>query len=122
MPRPIRLQLSRRKGFNLQGASQRANGLPAIVVSRPARWSNPWHIGATEDGRVIDRPEALKRYRAFIRHKKGEIRRELRGKNLACWCDLGVDCHADILLKIANAPLAKPSGRRTKARSKSGSE
>ena len=26
----------------------------------------------------------------------------LRGKNLACWCKIGSQCHADVLLKIAN--------------------
>jgi len=29
--------------------------------------------------------------------------RELRGKNLMCWCALDKPCHADILLEIANA-------------------
>ncbi len=29
-------------------------------------------------------------------------RRELRGKNLACWCKAGQSCHGDILLEIAN--------------------
>lgn len=28
-------------------------------------------------------------------------KRELRGKNLACWCPLGKPCHADVLLEIA---------------------
>lgn len=32
-----------------------------------------------------------------------EIRGELRGKNLACFCRLDQPCHADVLLKIANA-------------------
>ena len=31
-----------------------------------------------------------------------EIRAELRGKNLACWCALDMPCHADVLLEIAN--------------------
>ena len=31
-----------------------------------------------------------------------EIRRGLRGKNLACWCAQGQPCHADVLLEIAN--------------------
>jgi hypothetical protein len=104
MKKPVRLQLSRRKGFNLQVWSKRVNGLPAIVVSRPARWSNPWRIGAKERGKIIDRSEALKRYRAFIRGKHDDIRRELRGYNLACWCSADLPCHADMLLKIANAP------------------
>ena len=28
---------------------------------------------------------------------------KLRGKNLACWCDLSEACHADVLLELANA-------------------
>jgi len=31
-----------------------------------------------------------------------DIRRELGGKNLACWCKLGTPCHADVLLEMAN--------------------
>ncbi|ETX26587.1 DUF4326 domain-containing protein [Roseivivax isoporae] len=34
-----------------------------------------------------------------------EIIRELRGKDLACWCPLDQPCHADVLLEIANRPL-----------------
>lgn len=32
-----------------------------------------------------------------------DVRRELRGKNLACTCPLNVSCHADILLAVANS-------------------
>jgi Domain of unknown function (DUF4326) len=31
------------------------------------------------------------------------VTEELRGKNLACWCKLGNPCHADVLLRWANA-------------------
>jgi hypothetical protein len=31
-----------------------------------------------------------------------EIRTELRGKDLACWCKAGDPCHADVLLELAN--------------------
>lgn len=31
-----------------------------------------------------------------------EIRAELAGKDLACWCPLYEPCHADVLLEIAN--------------------
>jgi Domain of unknown function (DUF4326) len=34
-----------------------------------------------------------------------DIRRELRGKNLACWCRVGAPCHADVLLELANAAV-----------------
>ena len=31
-----------------------------------------------------------------------EIKKELKGKDLACWCPEGSPCHADELLRIAN--------------------
>ena len=41
---PVRLQLSRRKGFNLQALSQATNGLPAVSVMRPGHWGNPFPV------------------------------------------------------------------------------
>lgn len=32
-----------------------------------------------------------------------EIRKELKGKNLMCFCKEGKPCHGDLLLKIANS-------------------
>lgn len=32
-----------------------------------------------------------------------DMRVELHGKNLACWCKIGTPCHADVLLELANA-------------------
>jgi len=31
-----------------------------------------------------------------------DVRRELRGRDLACWCPLDQACHAGVLLTIAN--------------------
>lgn len=42
MSAPVRLQLSRRKGFDLQAMSQATNALPAVKVTRPGRWGNPF--------------------------------------------------------------------------------
>ncbi|MGE2733815.1 DUF4326 domain-containing protein [Mycolicibacterium vaccae] len=33
-----------------------------------------------------------------------EIRHELAGRDLACWCPLDDPCHADVLLDLANGP------------------
>lgn len=38
----------------------------------------------------------------FARVTLDEIRSELAGKNLACWCPPDQPCHADVLLEIAN--------------------
>ena len=103
MTHPIRLQLSRRKGFNLQAWSREVNGLAAVNVARPSKWGNPYRV---------DPPEYA--VELFIAHLKSvtmtgvqpaidpAARAELRGKNLACWCAPGAPCHADVLLEIAN--------------------
>jgi len=31
-----------------------------------------------------------------------DVRRELAGRDLACWCPLDGPCHADVLIEIAN--------------------
>jgi hypothetical protein len=40
--KPVRLQLSRAKGFNLQRLSVETNGLAAVNCARPSRWGNPF--------------------------------------------------------------------------------
>lgn len=49
MTAPVRLQLSRRKGFYLQALSLRTNGLPAKAVTRASRWGNPFRVGDCAD-------------------------------------------------------------------------
>ena len=123
MPRPLRLQLSRRKGFDLQAVSRAANGLVAKVVTRATKWGNPWKIehvaGALSRGRpdyrvvyegetVMQGSEVEAREFAFASHRRvarkrtREIRAELAGFNLACTCGPDQPCHADTLLEIAN--------------------
>lgn len=131
-PRPIRLRLSRAKGFDLQLFSRAANGLPAINCARPGRWGNPftkeavinWHLGDYMGDRLsIWREEAAQIFRIWI---SGRERPEywyhpcygvkpydwdcapLRGHNLACWCPLPEPgqpdhCHAAVLMEVANA-------------------
>lgn len=43
--KPQRLQLSRKRGFNLQAVSHALNGLPAVNCARPSKWGNPFRIG-----------------------------------------------------------------------------
>jgi hypothetical protein len=123
MTKPVRLQLSRRKGFDLQQLSKDTNGLPAVNVARPGPWGNPWRIG--EPG-IPTAAEAVRRFRSAVHgftsngsfcppHANpdsyiGRIIHEspmLRGKNLACWCGLPKPgepdiCHAAVLLEIAS--------------------
>lgn len=114
MTRPIRLQLSRAKGFNLQAASLAANGLNAVNVARPSKWGNPYKVapavecqGVTISEITQERAVAAYRERITRAYDQWESTREavaaeLKGKNLACWCKPGDPCHADVLIELAN--------------------
>ena len=68
-------------------------------VCRPYKWGN--RITVAEAGSN----QAACDW--FLEHQCTEefcaaARRELKGLDLGCYCDLDQPCHADILLKIAN--------------------
>lgn len=111
--KPIRLQLSRRKGFDLQAISRETNGLECEMVTRPhSTFQNRWKIGVHSNhlGREVQtNAEAVECFRllsgwATEAHMIGYVRERLAGKNLACWCKPGTPCHADVLLELANPP------------------
>ena len=94
MGMPRRLQLSRKKGFQLPAG--------AVVVSRPTKWGNPYKPGK------LTRAQAVASYRrdlmaGKLRVSAADARKELNGHDLACWCSLDGPCHANVLLKVANA-------------------
>jgi hypothetical protein len=117
---PQRIQLRRTRGW------RKPEG--AIVVARPSKWGNPW--SAADFAPPPDKPDlwldvayacfvqliedrrwALANFEDPYEHEvEGcyptleEIRAELRGHDLCCWCPPGRDCHADLLLEIANQP------------------
>lgn len=103
MNAPVRIQLSRKKGFNLQATSKALNGLEAVNVARPTRWGNPFPIT-----KEFPAPAAVRSFRTFVESQLlngvGYPLRQLTGKNLACWCKPGDPCHADVLLELANPP------------------
>ena len=108
---PRRIQLKRTKGWRMPPNT--------VNCARPARWGNPFKIIA---GSVTQASNlgVVHKYEQWLTTKNvlagggwdeakptiEEIRRELGGKNLACWCNEGNACHADILLGLAN-PDAK---------------
>lgn len=117
MAEPKRIQLRRTKGW------RKPEGV--VVVARPTRWGNPYvvhqHTDACSDGETWapscptypaeNAESAVRSYRHAILWPLGgqpdvptpdEIRVELAGRDLACWCPLDAPCHADVLLKIAN--------------------
>lgn len=48
MTNPVRIQLSRKKGFNLQEYSKSLNGLECIKCDRTTRWGNPFKVQKCE--------------------------------------------------------------------------
>lgn len=74
-----------------------------VIVDRTSRWGNPYVTG--RDG---TREEVVRQHAEYLDrnpHLKDLIRRELRGKVLACWCDADRQaCHANTLWEIANEP------------------
>jgi hypothetical protein len=125
-PHPVRLQLSRKKGFNLQVLSLAINGLPAVKCSRPGPFGNPFTVQQAIDVFQCNREaghayavewfktwldaddEAFEPYHCYEGTKERRdaiIRRlsELRGKNLACFCGPDLACHCDVLIERARA-------------------
>ncbi len=72
----------------------------AVYVGRLSKWGNPFKMGI--DG---TREEVVALYRNWLVEKgaNGNLFdvRELRGKDLVCWCR-PLPCHADVLLELAN--------------------
>ena len=117
--KPQRMQLSRKAGFNLQTASKALNGLPAKRITRPGKWGNPFTIEDTAAKYRLDpdaaQIKAVELCGQWLRGKldkklspgdppsRAEIRAELAGHNLACWCKPGTPCHSEVLIELANS-------------------
>lgn len=111
---PHRVQLSRSKGWKMPPDT--------VKVDRTTKWGNPYRITESVAGTPLvvfysseegdparnmkeARALAVEGFRAWLQYEgwsDGDIRAELSGKNLACWCPLDGPCHADVLLAIAN--------------------
>ncbi|MDG4791965.1 DUF4326 domain-containing protein [Micromonospora sp. WMMD1102] len=118
---PERIQRSRKRGWRMPDG--------VIYVGRPTKWGNPFMASPVVQSfpSLTDRQVAqfvVNDFKALVRTGRGlaarglrmsspeqeevtypsveEIRAELAGKDLACWCPVGDPCHADVLLEIAN--------------------
>jgi hypothetical protein len=92
----MQLKPTRRIRYRMQYRSQMPKN--TIYVGRPTCYGNPYKVRQYGRNRVIEL------YRKWIQEKvaAGTINiRRLKGKNLACWCELDQECHADILLELA---------------------
>lgn len=90
---PERIQRKRTKGFKMPENT--------VYVGRPTKWGNPYPVNEH-----FNREQAFRLYKDFVQKWEDELiedaKKELKGKNLACWCRVGEPCHADVLLEIAN--------------------
>ncbi|MGB1390605.1 MAG: DUF4326 domain-containing protein [Paracoccaceae bacterium] len=102
---PKRIQMTRKKG------GWRKDNPDAVIVARPSKWGNRFVVGerylTAKMGHAIvrDRAHAVELFRKSRDARRWDMA-ELRGKDLACWCPLDEPCHADVLLDVANRPLA----------------
>lgn len=119
---PTRIQRKRTPGWRVPLDAQGRK--PVYVGRRPgSRWHNPFAVGDPhpdpgENGRPIrDRAEAVELFRLhtgwgglyeYDADKIADLRRELAGRDLMCWCDLPEPgepdhCHAAVLLALVAA-------------------
>lgn len=111
---PIRIQRKRTSGWRMPPNT--------VYVGRPTKWGNPFNwrnfnrVGYDSNDEQFRLPDISLKGFAFASFQEAvefrlvdidypshdEIRRELAGKNLACWCPDWCQCHADVLLRIAN--------------------
>lgn len=108
-----RIQMSRQRPW-------RAENPDAVIVARPSKWGNPYRVGEVGwnpwyPKAVATREDVVLAFRMDVLYGEGlwwdrgdryltpaDVRAELAGKDLACWCPLDQPCHADVLLEIAN--------------------
>lgn len=109
---PERIQRKRTKGWRMPEG--------AVYVGRGCGtpWGNPFKAEDAEEAGYRDGPYmAAHAFRRWLAgdpdYSRGQPDPErdfilanlsaLRGKNLACWCQLDKPCHADVLLELANS-------------------
>lgn len=79
-----------------------------VLIDRSTKWGNQFsHLPkSTAEFKVDTREEAVAKHRAWVLTQPelvAQIRAELRGSTLGCWC-APKSCHGDTLLEIANQP------------------
>jgi hypothetical protein len=89
-----RIQRQRTRGWRMPANT--------IYVGRPTCWGNYYNVTPERS-----RADAYSAYYIWLKTAatpefKAQVRTALKGKNLACWCRLDQQCHADLLLKLAN--------------------
>jgi hypothetical protein len=127
---PARIQRHRTKGWR---APLDANGRKPIYVGRPTLYGNPFQVARVAGGLWVvfvdaaqgvtgrkvatvssereARQTAVDEFRSMLRTPGGAEQAEffahkLYDRDLMCWCPIGMPCHVDVLLDLANQPTA----------------
>lgn len=82
--------------------NRRRAGVPedAVPIERGTEWGNPFRTGTHGT-----RAQVIQQFKRLVLSQPDlveHIRRELRGRDLACCCKPKL-CHGDVLLEIANS-------------------
>jgi len=113
---PKGVRLSRAKGWRLPDG--------AVVVSRPGPWGNPFVVGVDGDAtRCVDlyayllcgfinltSKATVEAQQETFKYAQEHLS-EIKGKDLACWCQIGKPCHRDVLLCAANGLIYELSSK-----------
>jgi len=95
MSEPIRIQRKRTKGWRMPENTK--------SVTRPGFFGNPFKVSNdSENGFAVGLYKEWLKDTPEGRFTVKKAKQLLKGKNLACFCQLGKPCHVDVLLKIAN--------------------
>lgn len=110
MTAPARVQRRRTKGWKAPEG--------AVYVGRGSRWGNPYTITRTTPTHTVNGPSlnagyptrrratqaAADAYRVWLAAdpaRVDEVRQQLAGRTLMCWCHPADPCHGDVLLAVA---------------------
>ena len=98
--KPQRIQLKRTKGFR--------KPKEAVTVTRATKWGNPYRVDEWGRQRAVSLFREDLYERGVVEGPRGPvtvemIRAELKGRDLACFCDHHGACHGDVLMAIANS-------------------
>ena len=90
---PKRIKFERYRGWTIGDA---------MYVGRPTRWGQPPDLRGTNE-------EIVRQYEEWVLRMSGEERETflapLRGRDLACWCEVSQPCHADVRQSLLQVSL-----------------
>jgi uncharacterized protein YcbK (DUF882 family) len=91
-----RIQRRRKRGW------RKPEGV--VNCTRPSKWANPFRVGSpsTPNAQMAVAKFSSHLHCGLLDFTIADVKEELRGKDLMCWCGLDKPCHVDVLLEVAN--------------------